>query len=75
MDIKRTKKRISFVRINVAIDMTICTVDTHDMDAEDSHTYQIEFEIVDPTRVKTKDDLFKILHKVNDVFIMLRNTR
>ena len=55
--------------------MTICTGDTHDMDAEDSHTYQIEFEIVDPTRVKTKDDLFKILHKVNDVFIMLRNTR
>jgi hypothetical protein len=75
MDKKRTKKRISFVRKNVSIDMTICTGDTHDMDAEDSHTYQIEFEIVDPTRVKTKDDLFKILHKVNDVFIMLCNTR
>jgi len=26
---------------------------------------------LDLERVKTKDDLFKILHKINDVFIML----
>lgn len=45
------------------------------MDAEESVTYQAEFEIIDPSSINTKDDLFKIVHKINDVFIMLNNNR
>lgn len=71
MDKKKTKKRVSFIRKNLSIDMTICIGDSHDMDAEDPMSYQIEFEIVDPTRVQTKDEMFNIIHKVKDVFNLL----
>jgi len=75
MDKKKTKQRLSFVRKNVSIDITIMTGDSHDMDAEESTTYQAEFEIINPSSIQTKGDLFKIVHKINDVFIMLNNTR
>jgi len=75
MDKKKTKTRVSFIRKNLSIDMTKCTGDMHDMDAEDPVTYQIELEIVDPTRVQTKDELFNILHKVKDVISILGNAK
>ena len=75
MDKKKTKQRLSFVRKNVSIDITIMTGDSHDMDAEESVTYQAEFEIIDPSSIQTRDDLFKVVHKINDVFIMLNNTK
>ena len=68
MDKKKTKKRMSFIRKNLSIDMTICIGDSHDMDAEDPMSYQIEFEIIDPSRIQTKDEMFNIIHKVKDVF-------
>jgi hypothetical protein len=71
MDKKKTKKRVSFFRKNLSIDMTIVSGDSHDMDSEDPVSYQVEFEILDLEAVNTKDDLFKILHKINDIFIML----
>lgn len=75
MDKKKTKQRVSYIRKNLSIDLTIITGDTHDMDAEDPVTYQVEFEIMDASRVNTKDDLFKIIHKINDVFIMLNTSK
>ena len=75
MDMKKNKQRLSFHRKNVTIDITIVTGDAHDLDSEDPMSYQIEFEIINRSNVKSKDDLFKILHKVNDVFIMLNNSR
>ena len=75
MDKKKTKTRVSFIRKNLSIDMTKCTGDMHDMDAEDPVTYQIELEIVDPSRVQTKDDLLNILHKVKDVISILGNAK
>jgi len=75
MDKKKVKQRVSFLRKNVSIDITIVTGDSHDMDTEDPMTYQIEFEIINPSTVVSKDDLFKILYKINNVFIMLNNTR
>ena len=75
MDKKKTKKRMSFVRKNLAIDLTICIGDSHDMDAEEPMTYQIEFEIIDPQRVQTKDDMFNIIHKMKDVFNLLRTNK
>jgi hypothetical protein len=75
MDKKKTKKRVSFIRKNLSIDMTMCMGDSHDMDAEESVVYQIEFEIIDPTCVHTKDDMFNMIHKVKDIFNMLDNSK
>ena len=67
MDRKRTKTRYSFVRKNLSIDMTISSGDNADMDSEEECSYQIEFEIVDPTKVSSRDEFFNIVHKVNDL--------
>lgn len=75
MDKKKTKRRVSFIRKNVSIDMTIVTGDSHDMDSEDPMSYQMEFEAIDATACETKDDLFKVIHKINDVFNMLGTNR
>lgn len=68
MDRKRTKHRQSFVRKNLSIDLTMSTGDVVDMDAEDTTDYQIEFEIISPPDVKTKNELLNIIQKVNDLF-------
>lgn len=75
MDKKRNKARLSYVRKNLSIDITTCTGDITDMDAEDICTYQVEFEIIDSKQVQTKDDLFKILYKIRDVFNLLTSNR
>lgn len=75
MDKKKTKTRVSFIRKNLSIDMTKCTGDMHDMDAEDPVTYQIELEIIDPSRIQDKDELFNIIHKVKDVINILGITK
>lgn len=75
MDKKKTKQRVSYIRKNLSIDLTIITGDRRDMDAEESVTYQVEFEIMDVSRMTTKDDLFKIIHKINDVFNMLNTSK
>ena len=75
MDKKKTKKRVWFIRKNVSIDMTIVSGDSHDMDSEDPMSYQMEFEVIDATSCETKDDLFKVIHKINDVFNMLGTNR
>lgn len=75
MNSKRCKKRISFLRKNLSIDMTISTGDTRDIDAEDATSFQVELEIVDPTKVENNDQLFNILYKVNDIFKLLSNNK
>jgi hypothetical protein len=67
MDRKRTKTRYSFVRKNLSVDMTISSGDNADMDSEEESSYQIEFEIVDPTKVSSRDEFFNIIHKINDL--------
>ena len=67
MDRKRSKLRHSFVRKNLSIDMTISSGDSVDMDSEDASSYQIELEINKPGDVTSHDQLFNILHKINDV--------
>jgi hypothetical protein len=73
MDRKRFKKRISFIRKNLSIDMTISSGDSEDMDNEDPTSYQVEFEIVKPSDVSTRNELFNIMYKINDVFKLLEN--
>jgi len=67
MDRKRSKLRHSFIRKNLSIDMTVSSGDSVDMDSEDASSYQIELEIVKPSDVGSYNDLFNILHKVNDL--------
>jgi hypothetical protein len=67
MDRVRTKTRHSFVRKNLSIDMTTSSGDNADMDSEEECSYQIEFEIVKPQDVGTRDEFFNIVHKINDL--------
>jgi len=67
MDTIRVKFRTSFVRKNLSIDMTIVTGDPSDLDSEEDARYEIELEIIDPTKVTNRDELYNIVHKVFDV--------
>lgn len=75
MDKKKTKDRMSFIRKNLSIDMTVCVGDSHDMDSEEKVSYQIEFEIIDPSRIQTRDEMFNIIHKIKDVFNLLNTSK
>ena len=66
-DSVRSKKRISFIRKNLSIDMTVVTGDPVDIDCEDEAEFQVELEIVDPTKVKNSDELYNIVYKIFDV--------
>jgi hypothetical protein len=67
MEAVKSKKRWSFVRKNLSIDMSVMKGDQDDPDADNDTTYHIELEIVDPTRLKTRDELFNILYKIFDI--------
>ncbi|QIG59683.1 hypothetical protein [Dishui Lake phycodnavirus 3] len=75
MDRKRFKERKSFIRKNLSIDMTKSSGDTADMDSEDPTSYQVEFEIITPSNVHTTEQLFNIVHKINDVFKLLPSSK
>lgn len=75
MDRKRSKRRISFVRKNLSIDLTESSGDTEDMDAEESVSYQVELEIIDPNKIENRDQLFNIIQKINDLFKLLPNNK
>jgi len=67
MDRKRTKTRLSFVRKNLSIDMTISSGDNADMDSEEEASYQIELEIVKPSDVDSIYKFQNILQKIDDL--------
>lgn len=75
MDRKRSKRRVSFVRKNLSIDLTESSGDTEDMDAEESISYQVELEIIDPNKIENRDQLFNIIQKINDLFKLLPNNK
>ena len=66
-DSVRSKRRISFVRKNLSIDMTVVTGDPSDLDCEDEAQYQVELEIIDPKKVKNDVELYNIIYKIFDV--------
>jgi hypothetical protein len=68
MDRIRTKMRHSFVRKNLSIDMTISTGDNLDKDSEDEASYQIELEIIHPSKI---ENLKNILQKITDVSTLI----
>ena len=64
---QKTKERWSFVRKNLSIDMSIVKGDPDDKDCDDDTTYQIEMEIVDPSKIQTDVELFNVVYKVFDI--------
>jgi hypothetical protein len=64
VEFMRCKQRISFVRKNLSIDMTIVTGQQDDLDDETEHTYEIELEILDPSKVNDDSTLFNLIYKI-----------
>ena len=64
MDFVRHKKRISFVRKNLSIDMTVVSGDPDDLDDENEESYEVELEIIDPTTVCDNDTFYNMLFKI-----------
>jgi len=68
---QKTKERWSFVRKNLSIDMTIVKGNPDDKDCDDDTNYQIELEIIDPTKIQNKIEIYNILHKVFDIMKLI----
>lgn len=71
MDFMRTKKRTSFIRKNLSIDMTVVSGQPEDMDCEEPQSYQVELEIIDPCKVSNDNDFYNIVHKVQNILEVL----
>ncbi|QIG59976.1 hypothetical protein [Dishui Lake phycodnavirus 4] len=65
------KYRRSFIRKNLSIDMTIISGGITDMDDEDGKKFQIELEIIEPSKIVDEPQLFNIIQKVSDVLKIL----
>jgi hypothetical protein len=65
MEFSRTKKRQSFVRKNLSIDMTVVSGQSDDLDCEEENVYQVELEIIDTSKIKSDTDLYNLVHKVH----------
>jgi hypothetical protein len=64
---QKTKERWSFVRKNLSIDMSVIKGNPDDKDSDDDTTYQIEMEIIKPSEIQNKIELYNMLYKVFDV--------
>jgi hypothetical protein len=62
-----TRKRTSYIRKNVSIDLTEVQGSTGDIDDERKTVYQIEIEILNPTSLTSIFDVYTILWKISDV--------
>lgn len=66
----RTKKRMSFLRKNLKIDVTAVTGDPDDPDSESETQYQVELEFVKVP--ESRDELYNMVLKVFDVLKISR---
>jgi len=72
MDFMRCKRRTSFIRKNLSIDMTIVTADPDDPDDESENFYEIELEIIDPLEVQSDKLLYNIIFKIQSILNILQ---
>lgn len=71
---QKSRKRWSFIRKNLSIDLSIVTGGgAFDPDAEDEAVYQVELEIIDPSKVSSDNDLYNICWKVEDILKLLES--
>lgn len=61
------KKRRSFVRKGLRIDMTETSGEADDIDAENATSYQVELEIIDPNTTDEKSQFRNHVQKIEDV--------
>ena len=61
----RSKKRVSFTRKNLRIDVTSVSGDADDPDCDEDTQYQIELELL--AVPASKDELFNMVYKIFDV--------
>ena len=60
----REKERTSYIRKNLSIDLTIVSGTPVDPDDESDTSYEVEFEIVNPTLVQSENNLYNIIYKI-----------
>ena len=71
---QRSRKRWSFIRKNLSIDMSVVKGGgAFDPDSEDEAVFQVELEIIDPSKVNSVDELYNICWKVEDILKLLEN--
>lgn len=71
---QKSRKRWSFVRKNLSVDMSVVSGGgSFDPDAEDDAVYQIELEIIDPSKVSSEEELYNICWKVEDILKLLES--
>jgi hypothetical protein len=64
----KKRKRYSFLRKGLSIDLSEVSGDADDKDSEDATEYQIELEIIDPPKsVAERHHLFNIVYKISDI--------
>ena len=61
----RSKKRVSFTRKNLRIDVTSVSGDSDDPDCDEETHYQIELELL--AVPESKDELFNMVYKIFDI--------
>jgi hypothetical protein len=64
---QKTKERWSFVRKNLSIDLSKVQGNPDDPDDDDDTSYQIEMEIIEPAKLQSRDEAFKLVYKVFDL--------
>jgi hypothetical protein len=64
---QKAKERWSFVRKNLSIDISKVQGNPDDPDCDDDTSYQIEMEIIDLSKLDSRDTVFNLLHKVFDL--------
>ena len=64
MEYVRNKSRTSYIRKNLSIDLTEVSGDPTDMDDECEISYEVEFEIIDISKIKTENEFYNIIYKV-----------
>jgi hypothetical protein len=63
----KEKRRWSFVRKNLSIDLSQIKGDPDDPDSDEDTTWHVELEIIDPRDIGDANKLFAILYKIFDI--------
>lgn len=64
----KKRKRYSFVRKGLSIDLSEVSGDADDKDSEEATEYQIELEIIDPPKnAAERHQVFNIIYKISDI--------
>jgi hypothetical protein len=67
----KKRLRFSYIRKNLSIDLSMIVGEPADKDNESLFEYQIELEIIDPSKVENDSKLYNILYKTCDVLKLM----